>query len=82
MAYNILDKAGGRPILAGPGGRPLLNAADAGGSTGSGTGGTGTGTGGTTGGTALPGALTLTIQARVPRAWSKPFQRAWAAEEV
>lgn len=63
MAYNILDKAGGRPILAGPGGRPLLNAADAGGSTGTGTGGstgTGTGTGGTTGGTST---YTGTIEA-------------------
>lgn len=48
MAYNILDKAGGRPILVSAGGRPLLNAAD-----GAGTGaGTGTGTGG--GGTAVP----------------------------
>lgn len=48
MAYHILDKAGGRPILVSAGGRPLLNAAD-----GAGTGGgTGTGTGG--GGTAVP----------------------------
>ncbi len=70
MAYNILDRAGGRPILAGPGGRPLLNAAE----------GAGTNAGTTTGGT-LPtggstsGALTLAAQVRVPRGVTEPVVR-------
>lgn len=86
MAYNILDKAGGRPILVSAGGRPLLNAADGAG-TGTGTGTGSTGTGGTTGGggtstyagtiealrlTAATPALPVTLRLHAEEAYTNP----------
>lgn len=67
--YPLLNKPGGRPVLAGAGKGALLTAPAAA------SGGTGGSTGTGTGGTSIPGALTLTTQARVPRAATQPVAR-------